>query len=298
MIISKCPLRVSLVGGSTDLQAFIDKYKYGQVISFPITLYTYISLSKRFDNKYKIDYSTQEEKINPLKIKNDIARELIKYFDLPPITISFNADIPTSGSGLASSSSYMVAAVAAACKFKKLEWSQSKICKIAHEIELKFNPLTGYQDTYGCGLPSAKLMIFEKDISIKFVEIPKVNMFLHNTNINRSSTKILKSIDIDKSYPLLELVNKTYNSLKTNHKHFWNILKESWEIKKSTSSSVMNSKLEDIEDQIKKDWKLKYHKLCGAGGGGYFLIMTESSNISLNSIQIKIDNKGVTVWKI
>ena len=110
----------------------------------------------------------------------------------------------------------------------------------------------------------------KKDISIKFVEIPKVNMFLHNTNINRSSTKILKSIDIDKSYPLLELVDKTCNSLKTNHNHFWNILKESWEIKKSTSSNIMNSKLEDIEDQIKKDWKLKYHKLCGAGGGGYF----------------------------
>ena len=48
MIVSKCPLRVSLVGGSTDLQSFIDKYGYGQVISFPISLYTYISLSKRY----------------------------------------------------------------------------------------------------------------------------------------------------------------------------------------------------------------------------------------------------------
>lgn len=298
MIISKCPLRVSLVGGSTDLQSFIDKYKYGQVISFPITLYTYISLSKRFDNKYKIDYSIQEEKCDPFKIKNDIAREVIKYFDLPPVTISFNADIPTSGSGLASSSSYMVAAVAAACKFKKLEWSQSKICKIAHEIELKFNPLTGYQDTYGCGLPSAKLMIFQNDVLVKFIDIPKVNMFLHNTNICRSSTKILKSIDIEKSYPLLELVDKTYDCLKTNPNKFWDILNKSWEIKKLTSNSIMNSQLEDIEVQIKKDCNLKYHKLCGAGGGGYFLIMTENSNINLDCIKIKIDNKGVSTWDV
>ena len=298
MIISKCPLRVSLVGGSTDLQLFIDKYKYGQVISFPITLYTYISLAKRFDNKYKIDYSTQEEVVNPLKIKNDIARELIKYFDLPPVTISFNADIPTSGSGLASSSSYMVAAIAATCKFKKLEWSQSKICKIAHEIELKFNPLTGYQDTYGCGLPSAKLMVFKKDILVKFVDIPKINMFLYNTNISRSSTKILKSIDIDKSYPLLKLVDKTYNSLKTNHNKFWDILKNSWEAKKKISSSIMNDKLKDIEDKIKKDWKVKYYKLCGAGGGGYFLIMTESSKSDLPCININIDNKGVVAWDV
>ena len=160
MIISKCPLRVSLVGGSTDLQKFIDKYKIGKVINFPISLYTYITLSHRYDNEYRINYSLVESTSNPDKIKNDIARELIKYFDLPPLTITFNADIPTSGSGLASSSSYMVAAVAAACKWKNIEISQFEICKIAHEIELKFNPLTGYQDTYGCGLPSSKLMTF------------------------------------------------------------------------------------------------------------------------------------------
>ena len=205
MILSKCPLRVSLVGGSTDLQAFIDKYGYGKVISFPISLYTYISLSRRFDNNYKIDYSSQEEVSNPKLIKNDIARELIQYFELPPVTISFNADISTSGSGLASSSSYMVAAVAAACRFKNLRWSQAKICKIAHNIERKFNPLTGYQDTYGCGLPSPKLMTFNEDVEIKYLEIPKINMFLHNTNINRSSTKILKTVNTKKSYPLLSM---------------------------------------------------------------------------------------------
>ena len=129
MIISKCPLRVSLVGGSTDLQSFIDKYGYGKVISFPISMYTYINLQESKDRYYKINYSSQERWVNPNKIKNDIARELILYFNLPPITISFNADIPTTGSGLAASSSYMIAAIAAACKFKGLEWSQAKICR-------------------------------------------------------------------------------------------------------------------------------------------------------------------------
>jgi len=46
MIIAKCPLRISLVGGSTDLQAFIEKYQTGSVISFPSDLYTYISIHK------------------------------------------------------------------------------------------------------------------------------------------------------------------------------------------------------------------------------------------------------------
>jgi D-glycero-alpha-D-manno-heptose-7-phosphate kinase len=299
MIISKCPLRVSLVGGSTDLQSFINKYGYGQVISFPISLYTYISLSKRYDNKYVINYTKRENTKSPDKIKNDIARELIKYFDLPPLTMAFNADIPTTGSGLAASSSYMVAAVAAACEFKGLKWSQAKICKVAHEIELKFNPLTGYQDTYGCGLPSPKLMVFNGDVDIKFINLPEYKMYLYNTEIKRSSTNILKTIDITKSYPLLELVDKTYKSL-NNHNEFFGLLNDSWDTKKKTSNSILNNKkLSVMDNKLKKDSSVKFHKLCGAGGGGYFLTIVENEpNIKGNKIKINVDNKGVVVWEI
>ena len=39
MIISKTPHRVSLLGGSTDLLDFIEKYKCGSVINFSINKY-------------------------------------------------------------------------------------------------------------------------------------------------------------------------------------------------------------------------------------------------------------------
>lgn len=298
MIIAKCPLRVSLVGGSTDLQSFIDKYGYGKVISFPISLYTYISLSKRYDNNYVINYTKRENVNSPNKVKNDIARELIKYFNLPPLTIAFNADIPTTGSGLAASSSYMVAAVAAACKFRELEWSQAKICKIAHEIELKFNPLTGYQDTYGCGLPSPKLMTFNGDIDVKFINLPKYKMFLYDTKVKRSSTNILKTINIEKSYPLLELVDKTYKHL-NNSNQFFKLLQNAWDTKKKTSSNVLNDNyLVDLDNQFSRDSNVKFHKLCGAGGGGYFLMITNKLTSGGEMIEINIDNKGVIVWEI
>lgn len=298
MIIAKCPLRVSLVGGSTDLQSFIDKYGYGKVISFPISLYTYISLSKRYDNNYVINYTKRENVNSPNKVKNDIARELIKYFNLPPLTIAFNADIPTTGSGLAASSSYMVAAVAAACKFRELEWSQAKICKIAHEIELKFNPLTGYQDTYGCGLPSPKLMTFNGDIDVKFINLPKYKMFLYDTKVKRLSTNILKTINIEKSYPLLELVDKTYKHL-NNSNQFFKLLQNAWDTKKKTSSNVLNDNyLVDLDNQFSEDSNIKFHKLCGAGGGGYFLMITNKLTSGGEMIEINIDNKGVIVWEI
>ncbi len=101
MIISKCPLRISLVGGSTDLESYLDTYQDGSIIGFPCDLYTYITLNKRNDEYYKINYSKDEYVKNPNDIINDIAREVIIHFKLPPVTICFNADIPSTGSGLA-----------------------------------------------------------------------------------------------------------------------------------------------------------------------------------------------------
>ena len=159
MITAKCPLRISLVGGSTDLQSFLDKYDNGSVVSFASNLYTYISINENKNGKYRINYTKTENVKDPSKIKNDIAREVILYFNLPPMTMIFNSDIPSTGTGLAASSSYMVAAIAAALDFLGHDWSQSEICDLAIQLERRFNPLTGYQDAYGCGIGGLKGLI-------------------------------------------------------------------------------------------------------------------------------------------
>ena len=56
MIVSKCPLRISLVGGSTDLQGFIDKFGIGSAISFPPNLYTYITINENIKTEC-VEYS-------------------------------------------------------------------------------------------------------------------------------------------------------------------------------------------------------------------------------------------------
>jgi galactokinase/mevalonate kinase-like predicted kinase len=42
---------VSLVGGGTDLPSYIRQLGYGEVISFPINKYIYITSNKYFDPK-------------------------------------------------------------------------------------------------------------------------------------------------------------------------------------------------------------------------------------------------------
>lgn len=301
MIISKCPLRVSLAGGSTDLQDFIDKYERGSVISFPINLYTYITLNPNFHSKnYRIDYSSPEESGKAKNIKNDIAREVIQYFNLPPLVMSFNADIPSSGSGLASSSSYLVAAIAAACKFTGAEMPQGDICKLAIELERRFNPLTGYQDAYGCGFGGLKHYNFYADrIEVEYLSssiLKEYYLYLIPSGGNpRSSTNILKTVDTRKSLKLLNLVEELKNNL-NNAAGFFKTLNLAWEKKKLLSPHIMTPELNEHEEYLRSTYNIRGIKLCGAGGGGYFLALTK--NKITEGKRVEIDNTGVQVCKI
>lgn len=300
MIVSKCPLRVSLVGGSTDLQEFIDKHGIGSVISFPTNLYTYITINNNISSKkWIINYSKNERVNNPNKIKNDIAREVINYFDLPPISMTFNSDIPSSGSGLASSSSYLISAIASACKYKNLNYSQSEIAKLAIKLERKFNPLTGYQDTYGCALGGLKQLIFYPECvlqeNISSEVLNNYNIYLVPTGISRSSTKILSSLDTSKSFTLLQLVDKFHDNI-NNEKVFFEVFNEAWQNKKSSSSLIADENILKLENKLLSTYNIKGIKLCGAGGGGYFLVFSKDK-IKEGKL-IDIDNKGVQTWKI
>ena len=265
MIIAKCPLRISLVGGSTDLQSFLDIYGKGSVVSFPTTLSTYIAINENRCGKYRINYTKTENVKNPNIIKNDIAREVINHFNLPPLTMTFNADIPSTGTGLAASSSYLVAAISAALAFLGKNLSRGEICKLALELERKFNPLTGYQDTYGCGIGGLKRLHFNKEgkVKIEYLEsnllLDGATLFLVPTGVQRSSTNILSTIDSSKSLRLLDDVEKFVKC--KNVEEVCSVINTTWENKHDYDFSL-------------ESW------------------------LGMKPIPINVDSEGVVVWKI
>ena len=95
MIFAKCPLRISLAGGSSDLEDFISSNGRGCVISFPCNLYTYITLFtdkngfNKWSKEYIINYTTREQVNKISSIKNDVARECLTHFNTRPMNISF-----------------------------------------------------------------------------------------------------------------------------------------------------------------------------------------------------------------
>jgi len=309
MIVASTPLRISLFGGSTDNPNFIKKYGYGSVISFPSDLKTYVTLSqdkigKNYDHKYVINYSKREEVVEIKDIQNELVRVVLEYFEVEPVQITLTSDAYSQGSGLASSSSYLISLIKAVTLFKEIRMTETEICALAYELELKFNPYCGYQDPYGCGVGGFKRIEFFEDGSVKYKFLSTdlfdvYDMHLLFTGVTRNSKEVLKDItkNIDKSFPLINLVNEADDVFKNkDYDKFLQVFKKSWIEKKNTSSMIIeNPIIKDIDDSLSRSDDVLAHKLCGAGNGGFFLIFSKKDTLSISKdcVKINISTDGV-----
>lgn len=290
MIVTSCPLRISLVGGSTDHPLFIDKYGSGSVISFPSNLRTYITIHRdvfginTIDENYNINYSKRETVRNVSEIQNEMVRHCFEYLDVERINCSFVSDIYSAGSGLAASSSYLQALIKAIHVWRAEPITEFEVCKIAEQIERKYNPLVGQQDFYG-SMGGLKRINFHKnaDPTIKYLNtkiFEKMDIFLLYTGVHRNSTTVLETLNIDKSVPLLDDVRDLESAIANCDLDEFNwVMKRSWNTKKETSKLICENKvLVDLDQKLSYDDRVLSHKLCGAGNGGYFLMFARRNS--------------------
>lgn len=315
MIIASCPLRISLFGGSTDNPYFVEKFGYGSVISFTCDLKTYVTISQdKFgfnidQHKYIINYSRREEVPTIGEIENDVVRVVLEYFNMPPVQVTLTSDAYSQGSGLASSSSYIISLIKACILFLDIHMTDIEICKIAYELELKFNPYCGYQDPYGCGIGGFKRIEFLKNGIVKY-DFLSTKLFdfydahLVFTGITRNSKNVLKDVtdNINKAKPLLKTLDQSYKSiLENDYGKFLNYLNKSWIQKKKTSSTITeNTFIQEIDTFLNENDSVIAYKLCGAGNGGFFLVFSEKENLNIpyESVRIGVAPTGVSGTRI
>ena len=122
-VVSKTPLRISFLGGGTDIPYFYKKYG-GATFSIAINKFVYVTVkrhSKYFIENYRLNYYDTEICHKISKIKNSIIRETLKFFKIKtPLYISVISDIPT-GSGLGGSSSFIIGLINALCKLENIK---------------------------------------------------------------------------------------------------------------------------------------------------------------------------------
>lgn len=310
MIIASCPLRISLFGGSTDNPYFVAKYGYGSVISFASNLKTYVTISRdkfgfnKKDHKYVINYSRREEVNHISEIKNEVVRGVLEHFDMPPVQVTLTSDAFSQGSGLASSSSYIISLIKACSLFLHKKISDTDICRLAYDIEVKFNPFCGYQDPYGCGIGGFKRIEFLDTGSVKH-EFLSTDVFdgidikLVFTGVTRNSKEVLRdvSMNLEKVKPLLPIVSTAYDYLKQGDgKKFLKELNHTWEEKKKTSNIITeNEMIRKIDKELSDNSSVISHKLCGAGNGGFFLTFSKHNKLTIpyDTVKIKVNYEGV-----
>ena len=314
MIIAKCPLRIGLVGGSSDLQSYIDTHGIGAVVNFSVDLYTYVTISRdvrgfnTHQNRYIVGYSKREECQAIPDIRNDVVREVFNHFAPPPCTTMLTTDVYSSGSGLASSSSYVVSLVTAVRELQGLPADQYTICRESMSIERLFNPLLGWQDTFGCGLPGLKRLSFSKSAPPKVENLntgifDDLEIYLYPTGVSRSSTKVLKTITVPPTTALVDLVDDMTLAIRRGDVNsFSKIMKDGWKLKKSSSSMILkNPKVKNMDDELENAPSVLCHKLCGAGNGGFFLffkLKNKSMKIPDGAIRINVDYSGVKAIRL
>jgi len=298
IIVTKCPLRISLAGGSTDLQGYLDQYGQGSVISFTPNLFTYIILKKSSTKYYKIVYSKIENVLSPEEIQNDVAREVLKHFGMPPVEIVFTADIPSTGSGLASSSSYLIALIKACLEFKGWEMSLEKLGTLAINLERKFNPLTGYQDIYGCLYSGFKKLYFNTEGLSDTIYLPSTffnqyNLTLVPVGTVRNSTNILSTVNFEEVHKMSSLVELMTDAIvREDYSRVCYLVQNGWALKKNTSPNIVTKEVEELEKIITSSSYVTACRLIGAGNGGYFLVVSEKNySIPLANLKIELYNE-------
>lgn len=313
MIISRTPLRISFVGGGTDMQYFYQR-ETGMVISASIDKYIYIIVKKRFDKKIVLNYSKREIVDSTNEIRHQLIKASMELLGIKDsIEITSIADIPSEGSGLGSSSSFTVGLINALSTFIGKNLNQEEIARLACivEIEICKSPI-GKQDQYGASVGGLKKIMFNSDETVKVSKIKnnnklyqnlESNIILLNSNITRSASKILKKQKDNKDDNIANL-----SSIAAQVEVFEDHLKnqffdkiiddihEYWLKKKTLVSSNVKNDLEDIYNKMVPEF-CAAGKICGAGGGGYFLFFKNNNfpNFNESYFDVKIDTLGSVI---
>ena len=294
MIMTKTPLRITFVGGGTDLPGYYLHNGPGAVVSGAINKYIHIVVNKKFDNHIRISYSKTEIVDSVDKIQHPTVREALRLLEIDGgIEIVSISDIPSGGTGLGSSSTFLVGLLNALHAWKGEFVSMKELANEAVHIERGIlKEPGGKQDQYIAAYGGIKLMEFNDDESVVLKPVItkesdhmmlKKHLMLLYTGVQRSSTSIHTkqtatiSEHLNEYKAMRDLSYELFDSI-CNGK--WaetgRLLDLNWKLKRTLSDGISDPKIDRIYDKALAAGA-EGGKLIGAGGGGFLLLFVNPS---------------------
>lgn len=275
MILTRTPLRISFVGGGSDRPSFYQE-EPGACVAAAIDKYVYVAVNPKYDGSIRAAYSITENVDSVDQLQHDLIREALKAAAIDGgVEIHSIADIP-GGTGLGSSSAFMVGLLKALRPGATAESYAGHACEI--EINRCHKPI-GKQDQYTAAYGGLNLLGFSSSgVTVERVacdlDVLSAHCLLLDTGMARQgdagAVLAAQQQDRDDVRQLASLAKDFAKALADGNLRLCGaIMDTAWMFKRQYVSN----------EQIDAWYSLAYHwgawggKLCGAGGGGFLLFL-------------------------
>jgi D-glycero-alpha-D-manno-heptose-7-phosphate kinase len=293
-VVSSCPLRVSLIGGGTDMPEYVERSGRGCVISFPLAQEVHAVV---MPNTYPYrDLRLQNSCDNALThaVVDFLEDDGVKLCD-----VAMFSDVDTCGTGLGSSAAWIRALL-------RVNRRHDYTIKQAYDVERSVGSRCGYQDHAVAWRQVPAIYSFtrapgERPGEVMFNDhpIPNFNNILpwlrfYRIGGKRDSNVILaRQGDAVKDHMdgldyMMQLTDSAIASFQRDDmRRVAKIISESWEIKKKYAPGVTNDDI-DAALKIAVSHGAVGGKILGAGSAGYLMVLmdpiySEESRTKLNA---------------
>jgi D-glycero-alpha-D-manno-heptose-7-phosphate kinase len=314
MILTSTPFRVTLGGGGTDLPSYYREHG-GFIFAMGIDKHMYIMINPpTIDRKIRLHYSQSETTDNVTYLRHELAREALRLNGIQDkMEISSMADLPA-GTGLGSSSCYLVGLLNALHHYRRDHVSLDKLAEEACHIELEVlrKPI-GKQDQYMAAFGGLTILEIATDgsVDISSVELGSsslaaliANTHLYYTGVERDAGSVLsdqhwamkskESRDharvVDSLHQIKELGRRIAAAIKNEDFDAWGrLLDEHWRSKKRLSARISSSKIDQLYEHAKAEYSVLGGKVVGAGGGGFLMLYCPAEPKRLEAFMLAND---------
>ena len=301
LITSKTPLRVSFFGGGTDYPEYFRRYP-GVVVGMAVDKYIYVSalrLQTFLQYKYRVAYSRLETVDSIDEIQHPVVRSALSHYGIEDaLDINIIADLPA-GTGLGTSSAFTVGLVNLLSSLRGQPLTKLDLGKAAIFVERELlKERVGIQDQLHAAFGGINRFDFiGSRISISPIQMVSAcqrrfvsSLFLVYTGGTRYASECLeeqmaltKAQKIDRELAHLhKLAAQSVDVLEGDDPErlvaeFGAMMHEGWMTKRSLASNISNPAIDALYDAACAGGALG-GKLCGAGGGGFLLMIVPPEN--------------------
>lgn len=290
MIISRTPLRMSFVGGGSDLSAFY-REEPGAVLSTAIDKFVYVSVNPKFGGGIRLAYSQTEEVERLEQIQHRLFRATFETLGIDGgVEVTTTADIPSKGTGLGSSSTFTVGLLKVMTAYCGRDLPADLLANLACEVEIdRCGEPIGKQDQYAAAFGGMNLFEFMPDETVRVSPVVmsaqvrarmEAELLVFYTGKTRSASSILvaqsqavnDSADARRALRrMVKLAYQMFDELSEGRiDAIGPVLNEGWSLKRTLARGISDPDIDAWYDAGMKAGA-SGGKLLGAGAGGFLM---------------------------